>query len=42
MQTPQFWKSTSTARKAGGQIAWIDSFLVRRSIAAQVLFVVWF
>lgn len=36
MQTQQFQKSTSTARKAGGQIAWIDSFLVTRSIAAQV------
>lgn len=36
MQTQQFQKSTSTARKAGGQIAWIDSFLVTRSIAAKV------
>lgn len=36
MQTQQFQKSTNTARKAGGQIAWIDSFAVRRSIAAQV------
>lgn len=36
MQTQRFQESTSTARKAGRQIAWIDSFLVTRSIAAQV------
>lgn len=36
MQTQQFQKSTSTARKAGGQIAGIDSFLAARSMAAQV------
>lgn len=35
MQTQQFQKTTSTARKAGRQIAWIDSFLVRRSMAAH-------
>lgn len=36
MQTPHFEKSTSTARKAGGQIAGTDSFLATRSMAAQV------
>lgn len=36
MQTQQFQKSTSTARKAGGQIAGIDSFLATRSMAARV------
>lgn len=36
MQTQHFQKSTSTARKAGGQIAGIDSFLATRSMAAQV------
>lgn len=36
MQTQHFQKSTSTAGKAGGQIAGIDSFLATRSMAAQV------
>lgn len=36
LQTQQFQKSTSTARKAGGQIAGIDSFLATRSMAARV------
>lgn len=36
MQTQHFEKSTSAARKAGGQIAGLGSFLATRSMAAQV------